>query len=659
MGCFDEAASGTSGTMYVGVAAWNGTGTGMLTSSAVSVGGAPDGASPLQIGRTAKADNTGEFYFAGKIDEVRLSSTAVYTTTGYTPSKNPQVEATTSSITTALWKMNSTSGTTVLDEYNRSVSVPNGRNPGSLQTETSTNPTWVQGVSSNSKRKAKAARLASDAAPVAEAVLDALEGGKVAAPTTVSWSQDYSYDQYGNRQLMVSGSPDIIYRTAKNQIDTAAQPQYSYDANGNLLTDGGGVYSYDAENHMWRAQTSLGTTTYTYDGNGRRVKKQVVSGTTTTTRYVYGASGSLIAEYTMSVTTPSKEYVYGPVGLLATVESGAVRVVTPDHLGTPRIVTNGTGAVVSRHDYKPFGEEILAGAGIASGGRTGAGGMLYAAADNINQKFTGYERDVETGLDFAQARYFASLQGRFTSPDEPLLDQWEGNPQTWNLYIYGRNNPLAFIDPTGQKTYWYLGDQRIGDWDSVKIDNDAGTLTAQDGKVYNLTDLQAVEETVNDQGTIGPPPSQSELNYLDWAARTGQDDGTVADPTQAPISRWLFGETRVPYTDVSPDDIPYDVLPGGLGRVLKMEPGIPGGALTKISKFDRIANQAIKATGPKARKLLEKLVRMAGMKVVKGGGPEDKIVNSAGNYITSLPKSPKGEGTIRSIVDDIKKQGGQ
>src|ERR1700682_2223361 len=65
-------------------------------------------------------------------------------------------------------------------------------------------------------------------------------------------------------------------------------------------------------------------------------------------------------------------------------------------------------------------------------------------------QFTSKERDAETGLDFFGARYMSSAQGRFTSVDpiwitkERMLD-----PQRLNLYAYGRNNPLRFIDPDG------------------------------------------------------------------------------------------------------------------------------------------------------------------------------------------------------------------
>src|SRR5262249_34690484 len=68
----------------------------------------------------------------------------------------------------------------------------------------------------------------------------------------------------------------------------------------------------------------------------------------------------------------------------------------------------------------------------------------------LPQKFTGEERDPETRLDYFGARYMSAAQGRFLTPDPPLIDQDPSDPQSWNLYAYVRNNPLIYIDPTGQ-----------------------------------------------------------------------------------------------------------------------------------------------------------------------------------------------------------------
>lgn len=69
---------------------------------------------------------------------------------------------------------------------------------------------------------------------------------------------------------------------------------------------------------------------------------------------------------------------------------------------------------------------------------------------NSAYEFTGKERDSETGLDYFGARYMASNMGRFLSPDDFHNDTHVADPQSWNLYAYGRNNPLRYVDPTGQ-----------------------------------------------------------------------------------------------------------------------------------------------------------------------------------------------------------------
>jgi len=124
-----------------------------------------------------------------------------------------------------------------------------------------------------------------------------------------------------------------------------------------------------------------------------------------------------------------------------------------DHLGTPRMLVDQSGTVgnIKRHDYLPFGEELF----VGTGGRLGAEGYGCAPGqqgcnnDNVRQQFTQKERDLETGLDFFGARYHASLQGRFISPDPLLSSGLPGNPQTWNRYLYAVNNPLSVTDPTG------------------------------------------------------------------------------------------------------------------------------------------------------------------------------------------------------------------
>ena len=121
----------------------------------------------------------------------------------------------------------------------------------------------------------------------------------------------------------------------------------------------------------------------------------------------------------------------------------ALRWLVSDQLGTPRIIVDKSGTLsgVSRHDYLPFGEELFANAG----GRTTG----YTNSDGARQKFTGYERDWETDLDYAEARYYSYTQGRFTSIDPTMASARVTNPQSWNRYSYVLNKPLNHIDPSG------------------------------------------------------------------------------------------------------------------------------------------------------------------------------------------------------------------
>ncbi len=67
--------------------------------------------------------------------------------------------------------------------------------------------------------------------------------------------------------------------------------------------------------------------------------------------------------------------------------------------------------------------------------------------DNTH-RFTGHERDLETGNDYMHFRFFSSNMGRFQKPDSNF-DSPLSNPQGWNLYSYVKGNPVNFNDPTG------------------------------------------------------------------------------------------------------------------------------------------------------------------------------------------------------------------
>lgn len=147
----------------------------------------------------------------------------------------------------------------------------------------------------------------------------------------------------------------------------------------------------------------------------------------TNTIYVYDALDQLAAEYT---TSPSGAPPCQTCYLMA------------DHLGSTRLVTDESANVVSFHDYLPFGEEI-------SGNCVCRGSQFGSGTDQVNQKFTGQERDPESGLDYFGARYYGSALGRFTSPDPFNAGADPYGPQSWNAYAYVDNKPVTMTDPSG------------------------------------------------------------------------------------------------------------------------------------------------------------------------------------------------------------------
>lgn len=252
------------------------------------------------------------------------------------------------------------------------------------------------------------------------------------------WQQCFSYDRYGNRTINTTNTtstlvgPNPTISGSTNRITPQSGEQYEYDLAGNLKTgQGGEAFAYDGDNKLAQYQggaTQTGGADYLYDGNGNRVKKVRPSETTI---FVYNINEQLVAEYTS-----------------ATPETNGTSYLINDNLGTPRVILKADGSVRARHDYLPFGEELYASTGNRSTGQGYNENLL--PADKTRQKFTGYERDNETKLDFAKARYYSSLMGRFTSPDDFLNDTHPGEPQSWNLYAYVRNNPLSGTDPTGK-----------------------------------------------------------------------------------------------------------------------------------------------------------------------------------------------------------------
>lgn len=176
------------------------------------------------------------------------------------------------------------------------------------------------------------------------------------------------------------------------------------DAAGNVITDPQGrSFTFNGDNKQTEVKDASNNIvgTYSYDGDGKRIKKVTAQENTT---FVY-SGGKLVAEYQLTTATP---------------QTATTQYLGTDMLGSPRVISDQNGQIVSRRDFMPFGEDLT---------------RAFYGSDTIRQKFTGYEKDTETGLDFAEARYYNSAHGRFKAVDPLLASGKSANPQTFNRYI--------------------------------------------------------------------------------------------------------------------------------------------------------------------------------------------------------------------------------
>jgi RHS repeat-associated protein len=219
----------------------------------------------------------------------------------------------------------------------------------------------------------------------------------------------YTYQTATNKLTQISGTPPI---------------DFGYDANANITSETGWTYVYDLSNQLIRVlQDTTQVGAYTYNGAGQRIKKV----TQTETRiFHYDLNGHLIAETNQSGTMLA-EYVYLGDQLLAMIKPGdAVYYFHNDHLGTPQVLTDDTGAVAWKAVYTPFGEAVPS----------------IQTVENPF-RFPGQYYDQETGLHYNYFRYYNPQTGRYITPDPIGL---EGGI---NLFAYVGNNPLSYVDPMG------------------------------------------------------------------------------------------------------------------------------------------------------------------------------------------------------------------
>ncbi|MNU74916.1 RHS Repeat protein [compost metagenome] len=297
--------------------------------------------------------------------------------------------------------------------------------------------------------------------------------------------EKYSYDKIGNLITLLRKKPgaspstgvtveDFVYTYANgnNRLTkvadqaTTTNRNYSYDANGNLLTDDYrhiDATVYGRSSYAYNITKGTDQISYLYDGADQRIFKKVVTSIQTTQEmYVKDALGRDLAILKFEPGGVTKEfYVYGNerVALIvpntlgttpSLIQHNEATYFLTDHLGNTRVAYMPTPTsnpyIINAVDYYPYGK-------VLREYDNGAGDRYLS---------TQHERDKETGLDYRGARYYDSDVARFLSLD-PLAAKYP----MLSAYNYVGGNPVVFIDPDGKRIV-YSGDVSREDKKQIK-----------------------------------------------------------------------------------------------------------------------------------------------------------------------------------------------
>ena len=246
----------------------------------------------------------------------------------------------------------------------------------------------------------------------------------------------------------------LLYFFSSTAAPVLAAISYLYDQNGNMISDGTKCYEYNEANQQKRVKNCSNNQTiaeYVYDYQGNRlVKKTYSSGVLQKTTFSPN-DGYEAAKLASNSAIQNTSYYFVNDQLIAKkTPDGTKNYYHNDHLGSTSVMTNQSGVLVEETKYDPWGE-------VKTGGT------------KSKFLFTGQEKDLETNLNYYNARYYDSHIRRFTQPDDIIQNVYD--PQSLNRYSYVRNNPLRYTDPTGHYAETALDIAFIGmDLNSIRND---------------------------------------------------------------------------------------------------------------------------------------------------------------------------------------------
>ena len=254
-------------------------------------------------------------------------------------------------------------------------------------------------------------------------------------PANNNGGATYNLDPVGNRLSAVSSLTSIASGSFSYNPDDEISSE-TYDANGNVLSTGGMVYTYDSENHMTSMIGNGKVVTMVYDAFGNRVSKTVNN---VTTKYLVeddvNPTGlpQVLEEVQNGVAV--RTYTYGLQRISESqMVSGAwtTSFYGYDGAGSVRQLTNSAGAVTDEYEYDAFGNSFT----------------KQGTTPN-NYMYRGELYDSDLNLYYLRARYYNPQTGRFLSRDPE--DGNPTDPKSLHKYLYAGGDPVNMIDPMGRE----------------------------------------------------------------------------------------------------------------------------------------------------------------------------------------------------------------
>lgn len=267
-------------------------------------------------------------------------------------------------------------------------------------------------------------------------------------------NKTYRYDAFGNCvEITENGCSTQLRYNVLNQLIEKSQnggiiATYAYDGRGNLIreTENGSTirYYYNKMNQMTRVEGSNGTVTeYLWDGMGNRVGKISDSKTTC---YVLDLSKKHHNVLSVKQGENRRSFLWDGK-LLGENNNSENRWFFSNHIGSVTAATDSSGKMTDVFGYDAFGNSLSA----FSHNHPGFG-------------FAGMQYDSESSNYFAQRRMYSPRVGRFIGKDKERYI-YTTIPESVNLYVYCRNNPLTFIDPEGNDCYIFY----LPEWENEAI----------------------------------------------------------------------------------------------------------------------------------------------------------------------------------------------